>query len=265
MYNLIWADLFKLRKSLTIKILFVISTISAVTMSIMAYFIQQGKIDSSMTGIGFMFSDVNMMTILGAVIAGVLICGDFDNKTIRDAVASGSSRGTIIISKTVVFFCAIAFLLLPYALTTGIALGTGYKFSMGSIAIGFLNLLASESGTAFSSAGILKLLAVMLTLIVVYWAQLSICIPLALLLKKPVLVVAINYGFSILCAQLMSLRGRTALFDGIFASTPFGGEYAFITLDTSFGYILQTIAVSFIFMLVMLTITYCGFRKSEIK
>lgn len=96
MYNLILADLFKLCKTMAIKILFGITTVSAVIMAVMAYMIPQGKIGASMTGIGFMLSDISMISILGAVIAGVFICGDFDNKTIHDAIASGCSRGEVI-------------------------------------------------------------------------------------------------------------------------------------------------------------------------
>jgi|GEM_PF-4582436 len=57
----------------------------------MAYMISRGKIDDSMTRIGFMFGDASMISILGAVMAGVFICGDFDNKTINDAIANGCS------------------------------------------------------------------------------------------------------------------------------------------------------------------------------
>lgn len=265
MYNLILADLFKLRKTMAIKILFGITTVSAVIMAVMAYMIPQGKIDASTTGIGFMFSDVNMMSILGAVIAGVFICGDFDNKTIHDAIASGCSRGEVIGSKAIVFCCAIVFILLPYAIVTGIALGTGSKFSMGSAVLGFLHLLTSEAGTDFSASEIWKLLVVILTLIIVYVAQLIVCVPLALVLKKPVLVVAIFYGFSILCGQLMGLRNSSKVFDRIFAFTPYGGNYPFVTLDTGTGDIFKAISVSLIFIIAMLAVTYCAFRKSEIK
>ncbi len=65
MYNLILADLFKLRKSMAIKILFAITTASAVAMAVMAYLIPQGKISASMSGIGFMFSDADIMSIRG--------------------------------------------------------------------------------------------------------------------------------------------------------------------------------------------------------
>lgn len=265
MYNLIWADLFKLRKSMAIKILFGITTVSAVSMGMVAYLIPQGKMNASMAGIGFLFSDINMISILGAVIAGVFICGDFENRTIQDAVANGYSRGAIIVSKATAFCCALAFILLPYAIITGITLSTGSAFSMGSVAVGFLHILTSEAGTAFSASEIWKLLAAMLTLIVVYMAQLSLCIPLALVLKKPVLVVAIYYGFTILCAQLMGLRDSSPVFDRIFACTPYGGNYTFVTLGTGAGDIFKAISVSLIFIIAMIVVTYYAFRKSEIK
>jgi ABC-2 type transport system permease protein len=265
MYNLIRADLFKLRKSMAIKILFGITTVSAVAMAMMAYLIPQGKLDASMTGMGFLLSDVSMMGILGAVMAGIFICGDFDNKTIHDAIASGCSRGTVIVSKAMVLCCSIALILLPYAIIVGIALSTGYKFNMGPVALGFLNLLTSEAGKVFSASEILKLIVVMLTLMIVYMAQLSICVPLAFVIKKPVFVVAINYGISILSGQLYRLTESSTVFNGIFACTPYGGKYAFVTLNTATGDIFKAITVSLIFMSVMLAITYSVFRKSEIK
>ncbi|QWU16171.1 ABC-2 family transporter protein [Paenibacillus sophorae] len=265
MLNLIQADLFKLHKSKAIKILLGITTLSAVAMAVMAYLIPQGKIEASMTGIGFLFSDINMISILGGVLAGLYICSDFDNKTIHDAIANGCSRGAVILSKATVLGLALAFILLPYAIITGIALSTGSEFSMGSVAVGFLHVLTSGEGTAFSAAGIWKLLAVTLTLIIVYAAQLSICVPLAFVLKKPIFVVAINYGFSIISAQLIKLSESSPVFDRIFSSTPYGGNYAFVTLDTGTGDMVRAIAVSLIFIIVMLAVTYSAFRKSEIK
>ncbi len=265
MLNLIQADLFKLRKSKAIYILLGITTLSAIAMAVMAYLIPQGKIEASMTGIGFMFSDINMISILGGVIAGVYICGDFDNKTIHDAIANGCSRGTVIVSKAAIFGFAVAFILLPYAIITGIALSTGSEFNMGSVAVGFLRILTSENTTAFSASDICKLLAVMLTLMIVYVAQLSICIPLAFMLKKPVLVVPIYYGFSILSAQLMRLSDSSPVFDRIFSCTPYGGNYAFVTMDTGTGDLVKAIVVSLVFIIVMLAVTYSAFRKSEIK
>ncbi|WP_019910216.1 ABC transporter permease [Paenibacillus sp. HW567] len=265
MYNLIWADLYKLRKAMAIKILFGITTLSAAAMAIMAYLIPQHKIDESLTDLGFLFSDVNVISILGAVIAGVFICGDFDNKTIHNAIAAGSGRGAVIVSKTIVFCCALAFILLPYVIITGIALGTNSDYSMGSVALGFLHLMTSGAGSGLSASGGLKLLGISLTLMIVYMAQLSITVPLAFVLKKPVLVVAIFYGLSILSGQLGRLADSSPRFDRIFAATPFSGNYALMTINSGAAVIFKAIAVSLIFLLVMLAITYSVFRRTEIK
>ncbi|OAB41937.1 hypothetical protein [Paenibacillus glacialis] len=262
MFNLIQADLFKLSKSMAIKILFALTTVSAVVMAVMAYLIPQGKIEANMTGIGFMFSDVNMISILGAVIAGIFICGDFDNKTIHDAIANGCSRAAVIVSKAIVLGCAITLILLPYVIITGVALSTGSEFSMGSVAVGFLHLLTSSDG---STIDIWTLLSALVTLIILYVAQLSVCVPLAFVLKKPVLVVAIYYGFSILTAQLTRLSDSYPVFGRIVSWTPYGGNYAFVTLDTGTGDMVTAITVSILFMIVMIAVTYSAFRKSEIK
>ncbi|MDP4182477.1 MAG: ABC transporter permease [Bacillota bacterium] len=221
MYNLIRADLFKMGKSSVVKVLFGITSFSAVIMAVMAYMIAKGKLDPGMAGIGFMFSDIDMISILGAVIAGVFICGDFDNKTIHDAVACGCSRGSILVSKAIVLFCALIFILLPYIITTVIALSTGSKFSMGSVGVGFLNILTQESGTACMASVFFKLLITTLTLIIVYAAQLSLCIPFAVIFKKPVLVVAVYYGITILFAQITRLRNSFPMFESIFSCMPF--------------------------------------------
>ena len=265
MFNLIQADLFKLRKSMAIKILFSMTAAGAIIMATIAYLIPLGKVETRMTGLGFMFSDINMISILGGVIAAIIVCGDFENKTIHDAIASGSSRAAVIVSKTAVLALALTIILLPYVLVASIALGTGAEFSMESVATGFLHILTTEGGSVFSSSEAWKLAAASLVLILVYIAQLSICVPLAFVLKKPIFVVAIYYGFSILCGQLMSIKGSSPVFDRLFSLTPYGGNHVFMSLNTGTGDLIKTLPVSFIFILIVLAVTYSLFRKTEIK
>ena len=265
MLNLIQADLFKMRKSPVIKILFGITTLCAIVMTIMAYLIPQGEIGDKYMGMGFLFSDINIISILGAVLAGVFICGDFENKTIHDAITSGSNRGAIIVSKAVVFFSALVFILLPYAIITGIALSTGSKFDMGAVSAGFLNILSKDSGIAFNASLSLKTIAAMLTLLLVYMAQLSLCVPLAFVYKKPVLVVATFYGLSIGSGQLASLSSSSPVLHNILSFTPFGGNYSFLTMNSGAGDLVKAIVVCFVCIIIMLIIAFSLFRKSEIK
>lgn len=263
MYNLIRADLFKLRKSLAMKVLLAIAAASSLIMAVIAYLVAQGSLDTGTTGIGFLFSDANMLAILGSVTAGLFICGDFENKTIHHAIACGSGRGRIILSKAITFFCALLALLLPYALVTIIALSTGAAFDMGSNALGFLHIMTGEAGIAFSGKVIAKLLVIMLTMTLVYWAQLSICVPLALVLKKPVLIVAIYYVFIMLSTQLNSLSGSLELFDRVYGSTPYDWHYTYMLLNTGTEDIWKAIIVSTLFIIVMLAIAFNRTRKNS--
>ncbi|ACL76658.1 ABC transporter permease [Ruminiclostridium cellulolyticum] len=263
MVNVIRADLYKIFKSTVIRVLLAITVLSSLIMVLFAYLIPKGSLGGEYTGIGFMFSDMNTISILGAVTAGIFICGDFENKTIHNTIADGYSRAGIIISKSIVFFCSILLIILPYAIVTILALSTGYKFEMGSVAIGFLNILSKQSGTELSAYVLVKLIAVSGTLIMVHMSQLSLCIPVAFAVKKPVLVVAIYYAISILSGQLSSLAARSSF--NILSLTPFGGNRMFLTVQSGAGEILKGSAVSLLFIIVVVLVT-CGiFRKSEIK
>lgn len=265
MLNLVRADLFNLRKSRALKIVMGITTLCAIAMTVMAYLIPQGKLDERLVGIGFLFSDVSMISIVGAVIASAMICNDYDNKTLHDAVATGSSRGAIIVSKVIVMSCAIVVVLLPYAIATAIAIGSGSPFSMGSVAVGFLNMMTAEAGSILSAAEMWKLVGIMLTLIIVYMAQLSFCVLLAFVLKKPILVIAINYGFTAMCAQLIGLGDSSPQLGRIISWTPYAGQYAFMTLDTEAGMMIKAVGVSLLYVIVMIALTYSVFRRSELK
>ncbi|PJI07559.1 MULTISPECIES: ABC transporter permease subunit [Clostridium] len=265
MYNLIKADLFKLRKSKAIKIIFAITVISALTMTIMAYLIQKGKLNTGTTGIGFLFSDANMMGILGAVLAGVFICGDFDNRTIHEAIVNGNSRCQVVISKAIVFFISCLVILLPYFIATGIAIETGYKFNMGGVSVGFLNLITTEGGKAISLLQGFKILAIMFALVFIYIAQLGLCIPFAIVFKKPVVVVAVYYGITILFSQMSKLEASAKTFKNIIECTPYGSKYVFMALNTGAGDIARAFIVSLICIIIMIAITCYAFRRAEIK
>ena len=266
MLNYIKADLFRFTKSKAMKILIVISTICAVIVVFMSRMIQEGKISvKTGNGVIFLFSDANVISILGAVAAGIFICGDFDNRMIHEAVANGCSRGQVIISKTISFCLAIVFILLPYIILISIGLGTGYKFSMGTMSVGFIDVLTTEAGKSFSQSDILKIIAIMAALTVVYIGMLSVSIPIAIILRKPVIVVAVYYTIIIVSTNLSSLKDSSKVAKAVFNSTPFGSKYSFLTLRSTNEDILKAFLVSLMFTAVMVIITYFGFRKSEIK
>lgn len=265
MINLIRADFFKIRKSITIKILFLIAFICAAGMTVIAYSIACGKMNAGMSGIGFLFSDVDVISILGGVCAAVFICGDFDNKSIHDSVAGSYGRLSVIISKFLIFAGSVIILLIPYAVAVGIGLGTGSKFSLTTPGLGFLNLLTATGGKNLSGSQGWELFGIMLLLLLVYAAQLSLCLPLAMIFRKPVVVIAVYYAFSVLSGQLSALAKNSKLFSDLFALTPYGGNHPLLTLSAGWADVIQAILVSLIFIAFMIALTFAAFRKAEIK
>lgn len=265
MYNLIKADLFKLRKSMAIKILLLITTVSSIIMTIIAYMVQQGKLNTSSANIGFLFSDANMMGILGGAIAAIFICNDFDNRTIHEAIVDGNSREKVVFSKSVIFCLSSLIILLPYIIVTCIAISTGNKFNMGLNSVGFLKLLTAEGGKAISLSQLWKMIAVIFALSASYAARASVCIPLAIALKKPSIVVPAYYGITIFLAKLSSLEGSSKLIKSILECTPFSGKYSLMTLNTQGSDIIKAIIFSLILVTLVIVVTGFAFRKSEIK
>lgn len=259
MFNLIKADLFKLRKSAAVRVLSFITVIGAAVMLMMAYWIPRNDSLSQFNDIGFLFSDVNVMSILGSILAGWYIGGDFDNKTTQDAVAGGYGRFTVIAGKAVVYGIGLLLLLVPYMAASGIALWSGASFDMGNVSLGYLYLATAGGGEAA------KQIAVGLVIGLNYLAQLSICLPLAFALKRPVFVVGIYYAFSMAIAQLSRLSEDVPAMKFLFSLSPYASSYIRLSGSSSAGILLQASAASLFFALAMTGIALALFRKSEIK
>lgn len=260
MFNLIRADLYKLGKSKAIKILFLISCFAAGAMTVISYFMTQKTVSGDLVGIGSLFTDFQMMTLLGSIIASSYICGDFENKTIQDAISCGTSRGTVILSKAIVYFIAVALMILPYSIFTGFAFVSGYEFTPFLPSV-FLLTMANESGVTFSIPVLFKFLILMFTTVVIYGGQLSICVLMAFAFRKSVPVIGITYAISFSSVRLMSIP----VCKTVLSYTPFGVEFTDLTLNAEMGAYIKAIAISIIFISFILAITYLLFRKSEVK
>lgn len=265
MFNLIRADLFKLRKSTSIHISMAIVWLCAAAMTIISYLITQGHVGMEISGTASLFADAAMISIIGSVIAAIFICGDYENKIMNNAILGGSGRGTVVLAKSIVYFIMIALLVLPYGVVTVIAILSGYEFAAPFVPSVFLELMANEAGMALSAAVILKLITITLTMMLVYASQLSISLLLAFVLKRPVFVVGLSVILSMLLAQATQLKDTIPLLGNILALTPFALGYPDLTLNAGAGDFINAIAVSLFFMAIMLVITYFTFRRSELK
>ncbi|WP_195931033.1 MULTISPECIES: hypothetical protein [Clostridia] len=260
MINLIRADLFKMRKSNSIKILFLLCCISAFIMYEVCKELSKGNLGSDIVGFGSFVTDFQMISLVSVIFISIFICNDFDNKTIQDSISTGHSRASILICKTISYYISILIFLLPYMIITivGVCSNNTFESFLPSV---FQNIIKNESGVTFDSAVFLKIFLIYITMTIVYASQISISILLAFLFKRPVIVISLGYVLNASIAQIVNIDKLSDLFK----LTPYGVDYSKLTLDASLSVYSNFISISLIFMAIILILSYISFKRAEIK
>ena len=260
MFNLVRADLYKAAKSKMFWVLLTITLLCAVITTSIAYGIGNDLLNESLGSIGFLFSDMNMMSIIGAVLATLLISSDFNTRNIHHPIMSGYSRLEIVVSKAIVYWLLLFVLLFPFLMVTCIGLTMDTTFHMGSTAVGYLSILTNSADGNFG-----QYFVVLLTMTIVYLAQLSICLLLAFILKKSVLVIMAYYMMSMLFGQVASFKDSLEGLYHLLSYTPYSGEYITMNAGMSGSTLLLAIVTCIMFMMAVVLLTFMTFRKAEIK
>ncbi len=104
MMNVLRADMLKFKKSMALKVIFLISGAGAVLMVIVARLFRDGTLGMNAAGNASFLADPQMVALLGTVAAGMFLCGDFENKTVQDAVSGGIGRSQLVLGKAFSFF-----------------------------------------------------------------------------------------------------------------------------------------------------------------
>jgi ABC-2 type transport system permease protein len=263
MINLIRADLFKLWRGKAVKISFLLICVSATAFTIISRLMAQGKFDTTLSNQVAGLSDIVMLSIICPFLAGAFICGDFENKTVHDAISFGSGRGKLIVSKAIVYFLVSGLMMLPYAVATLIGYGTGKEFKAFTAST-YLDILARESKDMTGSM-IMKIVAVILCVMIVYIAKLSICVLVAFILQRSALVVCIGFAALLLSDLLIVVGEKIKPLGDLLSFTPLAMGYRVISMDVGAGVLVKSVIVSVIYIVIMLAITIRIFKRKEIK
>lgn len=261
MKNLLTATLYRVGKSTGKKIVFLITTVVAVLYYVCGNLVASGTIGEASAGSVTGLGDAMILWIFGPLFTAMVIGSDFENKTIHAALGYG--RGKIIVNTVLVYAMGVLVLTLPYILGSAICL------------IGDVNMQGAEM-TAVSacmdcairyneSYGVGKLLLVYLAFACVTISQISICVPVAMKVKKPVIVTAFGFFFGMITALLSSIAANTEVLQTIYKLTPYAYGLMEVNLDASVLDLLLAIFVSIIFTGIMGLISWLLFKKAEIK
>jgi len=261
-HNLIRADLFTLRHSTGVRVSLLVAVVAAVGYVYLAHQIATGALEPSAADSASVLSDVMVVYLLGSLLAGIVVATDFDTKTIHDALLS-SSRAALVATKTVVLVAVVASLVAPYGLVALVGFLSGQEFTAFLPTV-FLSIVANEQGLPADAGSVGTIVVVVAATMLVYAARLSICLPLAFAVKRPVAVMAVGFGGNFLVDFVATLVVDVPVLGDLVGLTPFGPTHS-LTLASDAGDLLAAAGASIVFLALMAGASYLIFRRADIK
>lgn len=266
--NIIKSDLYRIVRSTTFWVCLLITSICAVLITVISHFIATGTFGQEFIGTASGLMDNMIINIAAPMVIATYLCGDFQNKTIHDAILYGHGRKAIIWSKFVPFVVVVMVLVLPYAVCTLIGFVMNGTFSLdfaNAIDSSYMMMLAKKAEFSVNLDTILKLLLCLLVLGIMYCSRISLIFLLAVKIRKPVPVVGIGILLEIGLGIMAAVANGNEVVKACLGWTPFTTMRDTITLQASVPELLRMAGTSIVFMLIIINITVLLFRKTEVK
>lgn len=265
MLNLLKAELFKLKKSTAFKVCFLLCFCSGTALVVISNFIAVGKLDTSISGNASGLTEICIISLLGSLMAGILVSSDFETKTIHSMIAGGTGRRAVVYSKVVIYVLVIALLILPYLIVTLIGASSGAEFTKPFVPSIFIQYLYDTSGKAITADMIAKIILITLSAIMVHAARLSVCILVAYKIRKSIAVLAFGFIFNGIIDLFLGLFDNVPVIPDLIKYTPFSKDLLLTSVHSGTEVFLRAIICSIIFLVIIMEVTYQSFKKAEIK
>lgn len=261
MKKLYKATMYRMIMSTGVRVSVILTYVSAALYYVLSWMVAEGKIDAayagSITGLG----DSMILWIFGSLIVGILVGGDFENKTIHASLSYG--RGKVIANYMFVFATLMFVLLLPYTIgsicliTSGVDMrqagGTAISIYMG-------NVLSYTTDVSM-----VKVVFSYLAGLLVYIGQIAVCILVALKCRKTVVVTAFGFLFGMLTAMVATLAQSIKSVGSIYQFTPYDYGISKIGCLASSYDIMSGMAVSVVFTVICAVRAWLLFRRADVK
>ncbi|MGN0165909.1 MAG: hypothetical protein ACI39R_06975 [Lachnospiraceae bacterium] len=261
MKTLFFATIYRMRKTTGVKVALVLTCLAAIGYYLLANMLASGSLAASQAGNVTALGDGMIIWLFGSLSVGLLVGNDFENKTVHGAIGYGRKR--IVINYFLVFAVLVLLMVLPYTLGSLICIISGRSFAgaEGAVISNYLgNVIYFDDNDPIS-----KLVLSYVAAAFVYMSQMSICIPVAVRLKKTVIVTAFGFFFGMITALLSTLASKVKILDNIYRLTPYHYGINKTGIGADVSHMLSAVLVSVIFIFLMGLLTFVIFRKSDIK
>ncbi|TDE90859.1 hypothetical protein EXU48_17295 [Occultella glacieicola] len=260
MINQLQADLYVQRHSTAMTVSVLVACAAAALYTFLQYRLASGGLDpASASGVQGV-SDILIISLLGPLLIGLAIARPFETKSVHAALLA-AGRGPVVASKAMTASLAVILVSLPYGLAALVGRATGASFEP---ALPTTFALLTADSVELDAGGVVHLVAVSVVTGLLYAAKLAVCIPLAFVLKRPIVVMATGFVWSFVADLLVSTVSDTAPGEAIAGLTPFSADRMPLP-DSSTGDLLTTTAVSVVFIAAMGALAWLLFRRADVK
>ena len=261
MKQLVQATMYRVSKSAGIRAAVILTYLAAIFYFVAAKMVATGDISAAQAGSVTGLGDSMILWLFGSLVIGILVGSDFENKTIHGAIGYG--RKKIVTNYVLVFGVLIVLLVLPYTIGSLVLLcsGTDMSGAQGTVISVYMgNVLVFKEGDSVA-----KLLLSYVASTFVYLGQLSILIPVAMKVRKTVVVTAFGFFFGMITALISTLASKVEILDNIYQLTPYHYGISKLGIHAEIYQMCMGIVVSVVFTLICGVCAWLAFRKADIK
>lgn len=261
MPNQIRATLLQTRRSTSFRAALAACSLGAIAYLWIAHAVATGTLTEVTGRSGQGVSDVFLVMLLGSLLAGTIVCTDFETKTMHDAVLA-THRASIVAARTVVFTLAVMLLTLPFGIAASVALAAGAEVAPILPTTPIL-VAMNPSGPELGPQTLFRLLLIVGVTGLVYAAQLSVCIPFGFWIRRPVAVMAFGFVVAFILSTAHEALAEIDQLRPIQRASPFA--YSGLSLESSTGTLVAAGCSSVAALVLMSLVAWVLFRRADVK
>src|SRR5699024_8877750 len=210
MINQLRGDLYAILRTGPVLLCLAVSVLAAALYTWLQHSLAVGDLGPEAASGVQVLSDALMVSLMGPLLFGALVAQPFETKSVHNSLLA-SGRGAFVGAKTLLTAAAVTALSLPYGIAALIGLATGEEFAP---------------------------------------AILSVCLPLAFRLRRPLVVMAVGFVWGFLADLIGTTAAGVDGLDALVRLTPFAQDHA-PAPDSTAGDMVGTLAVSLGFIALM--------------
>jgi len=260
MINQLRAGFYVLRHTPTAALSVLVAAVAAALYTWLQHRLALGELGAASANAVQGLSDILLISLLGPLLYGVILSQPFNTRSVHSALLA-SGRVAFVASHTVTAASAVVALSLPYGIAVLVGRGTGAEFAP-AIPTAFSSALAD--GGDLTGQEIAGIVALTFTAGIVTAAKLAVCLPLAIWLRRPLVVMAAGFVWSFVADLLASSTDGVSGLEAMVQLTPFAADHA-PGPDSTGGEMLLAVGVSLLFLALMGLLSWLIFRRADVK